>query len=78
MDWSPYYPAFVDEEASGSARPPRLRRDVEVVDIGCGFGGLLVALAPLMPETLMLGEPRVPAPRGPGLTPPQAWRSGAL
>ena len=29
-----------------------------MVDIGCGFGGLLVALAPLMPETLMLGECR--------------------
>lgn len=60
MDWSALYPAFVDEEDS-----TRLRRDVEVVDIGCGFGGLLVALAPLMPETLMLGEPmrrpRLPA-----------------
>lgn len=34
----------------------RLDREVEVADIGCGFGGLLVALAPLMPETLMVGE----------------------
>ncbi|KAL0934226.1 tRNA (guanine-N(7)-)-methyltransferase [Colletotrichum truncatum] len=32
-----------------------LRKNVEVVDIGCGFGGLLVALAPLMPDTLALG-----------------------
>lgn len=24
-------------------------------DVGCGFGGLLIALAPLFPETLMLG-----------------------
>jgi tRNA (guanine-N7-)-methyltransferase len=28
---------------------------VEVADIGCGFGGLLVALSPLLPDTLMLG-----------------------
>ncbi|OAA55209.1 methyltransferase-like protein 1 [Niveomyces insectorum RCEF 264] len=29
--------------------------DVEIADIGCGFGGLLVALAPVMPGTLILG-----------------------
>ncbi|PVU93996.1 hypothetical protein BB559_003110 [Furculomyces boomerangus] len=28
---------------------------VEFADIGCGYGGLLVALAPLFPNTLMLG-----------------------
>ncbi|OMJ17167.1 tRNA (guanine-N(7)-)-methyltransferase [Smittium culicis] len=28
---------------------------VEFADIGCGYGGLLVALAPLYPDTLMLG-----------------------
>ncbi|RDA90977.1 hypothetical protein CP533_3112 [Ophiocordyceps camponoti-saundersi (nom. inval.)] len=50
MDWSAHYPAWVE----GSSQPPRLQKDVEVVDIGCGFGGLLVALAPLMPDTLML------------------------
>ncbi|KAF8518456.1 putative methyltransferase-domain-containing protein [Gautieria morchelliformis] len=27
----------------------------EFADIGCGFGGLLIALAPLFPDTLMLG-----------------------
>lgn len=32
-----------------------LLKDVEVVDIGCGYGGLLVGLAPLLPETLMVG-----------------------
>ncbi len=31
-------------------------KEVEIADIGCGFGGLLVALAPLMPDTLMIGE----------------------
>ncbi|KAI1004060.1 tRNA (guanine-N(7)-)-methyltransferase [Podosphaera aphanis] len=35
--------------------PRPLRKDVEVADIGCGFGGLLVALAAVMPDTLLLG-----------------------
>jgi len=43
MDWSAHFPA----------RAPGQR--VEVADIGCGFGGLLVSLAPKMPDTLMLG-----------------------
>lgn len=58
MDWSSHFPAFVDPDATkttlGGAR--KLVKDVEVVDIGCGFGGLLVGLAPLMPDTLMVGE----------------------
>ncbi|ROV96614.1 hypothetical protein VPNG_09003 [Cytospora leucostoma] len=33
----------------------RLTKDVEVADIGCGFGGLLMALSPSMPDTLCLG-----------------------
>lgn len=28
---------------------------VRFVDVGCGFGGLLIRLAPLYPEKLMLG-----------------------
>lgn len=39
----------------GVTRPKRLTKDVEVADIGCGFGGLLMALAPAMPDTLCLG-----------------------
>ncbi|KAI5449307.1 tRNA (guanine-N(7)-)-methyltransferase (tRNA(m7G46)-methyltransferase) [Naganishia albida] len=42
MNWSTLYPAH-----------PTAR--VEFADIGCGFGGLLTALAPQFPETLMLG-----------------------
>lgn len=37
-------------------RPKKLTKDVEVADIGCGFGGLLMALAPAIPDTLCLGE----------------------
>ena len=57
MDWSEYYPEFISETAGEDmSKPKPLKQDVEVVDIGCGFGGLLVALAPLLPEQLMLGE----------------------
>ncbi|KKY34918.1 putative intermediate filament protein [Diaporthe ampelina] len=71
MDWSAMYPAFVAEGQDNEAtevvmqqggqtvraviKPKSLTRDVEVADIGCGFGGLLVALSPVMPDTLCLG-----------------------
>jgi tRNA (guanine-N7-)-methyltransferase len=42
MDWDALYP-----NAKG--------RQVEIADIGCGFGGLLVALAPHFQDTLILG-----------------------
>jgi tRNA (guanine-N7-)-methyltransferase len=68
MDWSSYYPAFFTSATEGrtslqievdieEGRVGRLTRDVEVADIGCGFGGLLVALAPVLPDTLLLGMP---------------------
>ncbi|TBU43242.1 putative methyltransferase-domain-containing protein [Dichomitus squalens] len=44
FDWDAHYPAF-----AGSGKTP------EFADVGCGFGGLLIALAPLFPNTLMLG-----------------------
>ncbi|KAI9462157.1 putative methyltransferase [Russula earlei] len=44
IDWDTHYPAF-----AGSGEKP------EFADVGCGFGGLLIALAPLYPDTLMLG-----------------------
>ncbi|KAL2187513.1 putative methyltransferase [Thermothelomyces heterothallicus CBS 203.75] len=44
-----------DNNDSAPLKPKRISKDVEVADIGCGFGGLLVALAPLMPDTLILG-----------------------
>ncbi|KAJ5086623.1 hypothetical protein NUU61_007930 [Penicillium alfredii] len=58
MDWSLHYPAFVNPNPSATnlAGARKLVKDVEVVDIGCGFGGLMVGLAPLLPETLMVGE----------------------
>lgn len=59
MDWAPYFPAFVDETAAtgeDASKPRPLTKDVEVVDIGCGFGGLLMALSPAMPDKLVLGK----------------------
>ncbi|OAP62517.1 tRNA (guanine-N(7)-)-methyltransferase [Fonsecaea erecta] len=54
MDWTCHYPAFADGEAANH-KHHAMSREVEIADIGCGFGGLLVALAPLFPQTLMLG-----------------------
>lgn len=56
MDWSAYYPAFVTPDAQdGKSQPKPLTKPVTVADIGCGFGGLLVALSPLLPDELILG-----------------------
>ncbi|KAM3522816.1 hypothetical protein MY4038_008456 [Beauveria bassiana] len=58
MNWGKYYPEYVAESTADDARssqPRPLKQDVEIVDIGCGYGGLLVALSPLLPNTLMLG-----------------------
>ena len=50
MNWDAHYPAF-----AGSSKTP------EFADVGCGFGGLLIALAPLFPDTLMLGQSSRPS-----------------
>ncbi|XP_042903110.1 tRNA (guanine-N(7)-)-methyltransferase isoform X2 [Parasteatoda tepidariorum] len=47
MDWKPFFPKYFSDKTSASK--------VEFADIGCGYGGLLVELSPLYPETLMLG-----------------------
>ncbi len=48
MDWGKLYPKYFSSETAGSSK-------VEIADIGCGFGGLLIALAPVFPKTLILG-----------------------
>lgn len=51
MNWNPFYPAFFNEDGTQRSDP----RKVEILDIGCGYGGLLVSLGPLFPESLCLG-----------------------
>ncbi|OAL21887.1 tRNA (guanine-N(7)-)-methyltransferase [Fonsecaea nubica] len=55
MDWTRHYPAFAIGQTQDGKHGGAMTREVEVADIGCGFGGLLVALSPLLSETLMLG-----------------------
>jgi tRNA (guanine-N7-)-methyltransferase len=50
MDWASHYPAYFPAKDGQEAK------QVEWADVGCGFGGLLMALAPQFPDTLMLGE----------------------
>ncbi|TIC30935.1 gamma-glutamyltranspeptidase [Wallemia mellicola] len=47
-DWAAHFPAYADELKSRT-------KGVEMADVGCGFGGLIVSLAPRFPNTLMLG-----------------------
>ena len=57
MDWSRHFPALAREnEKAESETPPPRAKQVEIADIGCGFGGLLVSLSPLLPDTLMIGH----------------------
>lgn len=71
MDWASLYPAYAKhqkqategETASEShdvsveeqRKFNEVTKNVEIADIGCGFGGLLFALAPKFPDTLILG-----------------------
>ncbi|KAF2833473.1 putative methyltransferase [Ophiobolus disseminans] len=71
MDWATLYPAYAVEGESQQAseaveestpaddevqrKIKAISKNIEVADIGCGFGGLLFALAPKFPDTLILG-----------------------
>ncbi|CAF9926705.1 MAG: tRNA (guanine-N(7)-)-methyltransferase [Alectoria fallacina] len=58
MDWSLCYPAFVVPDTQLVTEDHALKpltKPVTIADIGCGFGGLLVALSPLLPDELILG-----------------------
>jgi hypothetical protein len=63
FDWAELYPAYTvkedkeDADASSTQEKSvgKISKQVEVADIGCGFGGLLFALAPIMPDKLLLG-----------------------
>jgi tRNA (guanine-N7-)-methyltransferase len=71
MDWASLYPAYAvksevqqavmaaedsDPKTTEEQRKVKaISKNVEVADIGCGFGGLLFALAPKFPDTLIVG-----------------------
>ncbi|XP_075810612.1 tRNA (guanine-N(7)-)-methyltransferase isoform X2 [Microtus pennsylvanicus] len=62
MDWSELYPEFFSplsqNKSHDDAKDEKEKQagaQVEFADIGCGYGGLLVALSPLFPDTLILG-----------------------
>ncbi|KAM6550064.1 hypothetical protein CsatB_021740 [Cannabis sativa] len=50
VDYSTHYPQLFpsSERSEGSKK-------IQFADIGCGFGGLLISLSTLFPETLMIG-----------------------
>ncbi|KAI8138936.1 guanine-N(7)--methyltransferase-like protein [Fennellomyces sp. T-0311] len=49
MDWTRHYPQYYP------AKEGEVQKKVEFADIGCGYGGLLIALATVFPDKLMLG-----------------------
>ncbi|RMZ75952.1 hypothetical protein DV737_g5035, partial [Chaetothyriales sp. CBS 132003] len=56
MDWSTHFPAYVvDTTMTTDGGVKQVSKQVTVADIGCGFGGLLVALSPVLREDLMVG-----------------------
>jgi tRNA (guanine-N7-)-methyltransferase len=66
MSWVEHYPAFAesannndepdpDKNSQDSEKPPEMTKQVEIADIGCGYGGLLFALSPKLPDKLILG-----------------------
>ncbi|KNE92689.1 hypothetical protein, variant 1 [Puccinia striiformis f. sp. tritici PST-78] len=63
MDWSKHYPNFFPspkptpkgEQENNQCTDIDAKKVVEFADVGCGFGGLLIAMAPLFPGKLMLG-----------------------
>ena len=67
MNWAALYPFYAADkqedgqagaEAEAEERPDTLaqmKKKVEIADIGCGFGGLLFGLAPVFPDSLIVG-----------------------
>ncbi|KAJ3700612.1 hypothetical protein LUZ61_004317 [Rhynchospora tenuis] len=54
VDFSSHYPHFFPGPGPAHAHDGP-RPMVRFADVGCGFGGLLVGLSPLFPDTLMIG-----------------------
>jgi tRNA (guanine-N(7)-)-methyltransferase len=48
MDWSSHYPELISSDPLKKIVPT-------VLDVGCGFGGLTIALSTILPEQVILG-----------------------
>lgn len=63
MDWSKNFPQHFAPKDGDAVVEGAVTKDsgkkVEFADIGCGYGGLLVALSTVFPDTLMLGKSTV-------------------
>ncbi|SPO30280.1 probable TRM8 - part of complex required for 7-methylguanosine modification [Ustilago trichophora] len=55
MNWGTIYPSFFDAKTGQKKEGYAEGKGVEFADVGCGFGGLLMQLAPQFPDKLMLG-----------------------
>eukprot|EP00041_Stephanoeca_diplocostata_P024406 m.617810 g.617810 ORF g.617810 m.617810 type:complete len:278 (+) comp22522_c1_seq1:161-994(+) len=59
MDWSKHYPSFFSSGVDSSEINVQSQADcgprVEILDVGCGYGGMLVELSTMYPDVLMLG-----------------------
>lgn len=51
VDYSLHYPHYLPSSGQLDA----CSRKVQFADVGCGFGGLLISLSTLFPDTLMIG-----------------------
>eukprot|EP01026_Neomeris_dumetosa_P060864 TRINITY_DN5742_c0_g1_i1.p1 TRINITY_DN5742_c0_g1~~TRINITY_DN5742_c0_g1_i1.p1 ORF type:complete len:257 (+),score=22.07 TRINITY_DN5742_c0_g1_i1:94-864(+) len=52
VDWNEHYPLYFPKHQQ---QQQNHKQYVEIVDIGCGFGGFLIKLATLFPDKLILG-----------------------
>ncbi|KAG9448689.1 hypothetical protein H6P81_008654 [Aristolochia fimbriata] len=60
FEYSLHYPHFYPSEETnetdvGISSAAKTQPKIQFADVGCGFGGLLVSLSTLFPDTLMIG-----------------------
>lgn len=55
VDYSQHFPRFFPLERKDDEKIDLSPSKIKFADIGCGFGGLLVNLSTLFPDTLMIG-----------------------
>lgn len=55
VDLSQHYPRYFPADKGSDGEEAAAPQQIRFADVGCGFGGLLVGLSPLFPDTLMIG-----------------------